>query len=892
MRACSRKESAHKDIAIFIQYLQQLTYATLDILKTFIIPIFEECKEECINIIEHSFITHSFLPAITILSGILYTDLFKKTAKKLWADLVQILKYLDHICSLDDALLSASSSIMDASDQLSAENTKYVETPHSYPPNTKDVKRIHIPGATHLCITFDSKCHTDSRDQLELLLGNGVPICGSLHGHKWPQTSLIIPGNEVVFKFESKSNDTHRNWWGYGALVTGLKFGIFPQCSVFLDLFHTTSHIVGKCLRSVMVGKACNEQEIAHRKWLASPLFSKGRELDDKGEDEDYDSDDPHQRNPRKKSADPNLNTDQEDGKDDEKQGISVIKDIIKPSPRWSPLVKHQEFLEDLASLKPKSKASAFQKKMFAQCKKSICDTKGGEVVDDTINCVIAAMLKHLGLVEIARKCAHDYESTPKQLKAEWNDKLLFVFKKAKDLRTWIANEKSRHQRDHEALLTEVKEKEKHQDENAAANKKTEALILKTSRWTSYEGICSEIKTKAEFLLKMRPFCKMFMEGISDEADTTSFSMTVQVSQLKSLERQVSDGSLHGNTKANSLDQWKLAFNTWKTINTFEAHKAQKKHDKSQITSLPDMILSFIQCETSLESFISLIKRHRRRAKLRSESMECLLKLVRDELKCLSPKVTLLREWKCPLREYGDYDGGPRTIHFLSNIQSCGELHEKKIRSNWEKLYSYLTDLIKNAETPLPLKQQAISAWAVVLSPGEEFFISSTKILDTIHSMLSQYIALQKANWSLDEGDKDKDMITSFVGLDWKALAPQQKDNNKRLLQSLYNLLGLMLMRFNNGNKRQWASMPTPNDLNLDGLQVQILNSTHCEIIDNIERLNVIKLASHRNAKIHIAEEDNDWDSVSADIRFICANYDATFLEIESLIYSHIACIR
>ena len=46
------------------------------------------------------------------------------------------------------------------------------------------------------------------------------------------------------------------------------------------------------------------------------------------------------------------------------------------------------------------------------------------------------------------------------------------------------------------------------------------------------------------------------------------------------------------------------------------------------ITSLPDLIITFIQCETSLESFIRLIKRHRSRAKLRCDSMECLLNLL------------------------------------------------------------------------------------------------------------------------------------------------------------------------------------------------------------------------------------------------------------------------
>ena len=158
------------------------------------------------------------------------------------------------------------------------------------------------------------------------------------------------------------------------------------------------------------------------------------------------------------------------------------------------------------------------------------------------------------------------------EIQKQWNDKLLFVFKKAKDLRTWIANEKSRHTLDHESKLTEAKEK---------GDELSEEEIKLSSLYTTYDGICREMKKKAKFLLEMRPYCRMFMEGISDE-ETTTFSMSVQVSALKSLERQVSEES-HKKQQSTTLDQWKLAFDTWKTINNFEAHKLQKKQEKSSL---------------------------------------------------------------------------------------------------------------------------------------------------------------------------------------------------------------------------------------------------------------------------------------------------------------------
>lgn len=33
-----------------------------------------------------------------------------------------------------------------------------VETPHNYYPNTDEETVVTIPGATHLCITFDDRC--------------------------------------------------------------------------------------------------------------------------------------------------------------------------------------------------------------------------------------------------------------------------------------------------------------------------------------------------------------------------------------------------------------------------------------------------------------------------------------------------------------------------------------------------------------------------------------------------------------------------------------------------------------------------------------------------------------------------------------------------------------
>ncbi|ETO10236.1 hypothetical protein RFI_27143, partial [Reticulomyxa filosa] len=153
-----------------------------------------------------------------------------------------------------------------------------------------------------------------------------------------------------------------------------------------------------------MVGTEPDETERIHAKWLRSPLFSKGREKHALEEKSEKDRDDSKEK----------------DRKQQEKLGVDTIKDPTTPSssqirdnasPSWSPVVSHQGFLEDLATMKASSKAAEFARKMFGQLKREVTDSMGGKIVDQAIHFAIAAVLKHLGLVEIARKVASGSEA-------------------------------------------------------------------------------------------------------------------------------------------------------------------------------------------------------------------------------------------------------------------------------------------------------------------------------------------------------------------------------------------------------------------------------------------------------------------------------------------------
>ncbi|ETO30725.1 hypothetical protein RFI_06395 [Reticulomyxa filosa] len=98
-----------------------------------------------------------------------------------------------------------------------------------------------------------------------------------------------------------------------------------------------------------------------------------------------------------------------------------ISGDIPPPLSSWSTVVSHQSFLEYLDVMK----TTDFARKMFDQLKKEATDRKGERIVDQTILYAIAALLKHLGLVEIARKFApgsvfhHTTESNAKSVESK-----------------------------------------------------------------------------------------------------------------------------------------------------------------------------------------------------------------------------------------------------------------------------------------------------------------------------------------------------------------------------------------------------------------------------------------------------------------------------------------
>ncbi len=74
---------------------------------------------------------------------------------------MRLLFAIDSLNSKADDVVCMEMSYLEKEKQkmlMKCVDRKKVETPHNYYPNTDEEKVVKIPGATHLCITFDDRC--------------------------------------------------------------------------------------------------------------------------------------------------------------------------------------------------------------------------------------------------------------------------------------------------------------------------------------------------------------------------------------------------------------------------------------------------------------------------------------------------------------------------------------------------------------------------------------------------------------------------------------------------------------------------------------------------------------------------------------------------------------
>lgn len=202
---------------------------------------------------------------------------------------------LSGICAAILRPLSALVTVLDcraatptASTLPNAPSFKLVESLHSYAPGVSHSSHINFPGASHLVLKFDPQCHTErGLDTLEVLDCNGVSLLPEpLHGipKNWPTSQVILPGDQLEFKFTSMSRASH---WGYRCTVSAVFLSVHD---VLTDLLLSSSMLLGKCIRVSLSGqeltlleRTCLPQldglpcllESSHKPWGPLPSLSK-----------------------------------------------------------------------------------------------------------------------------------------------------------------------------------------------------------------------------------------------------------------------------------------------------------------------------------------------------------------------------------------------------------------------------------------------------------------------------------------------------------------------------------------------------------------------------------------------------------------------------------------
>jgi len=400
--------------------------------------------QEVMKVLEKSVLLFVINPLATVLCLVFESPRYYDLVSSLLPEMVELLSVLDAFNSLNNTSLGAETNYLEKEYfklETKFVERKKVETPHNYYPNTDEEKVVTIPGATHLCITFDDRCTVEKdADFLQLYKkpGKVQPIFTAFTGgsDNWPKIPIIVEGDTVVFHFQSNPFNT---FWGYRCIVTGLilEAGMAP----FWDLEKTLATLTGRLIKTLLVGQPTTPLEEQYADWLASDLFKGGRE------------------------AEPNQDS----------KGKGKEKDIEDEG-----LCKGS-FLYDLVYNIKGSEGKSFYEKLHSQVP-GMFDSFGGQPADEVVRWFFGVALKHLDLVDTCRE--QDVESLVKE-----------VMSAAKDVRKWIVQEhQSRLQIMSEQSEQKKKEKEKTEMKKEDLEKEEEEQVDISSY--EYLGSCTLAKLK------------------------------------------------------------------------------------------------------------------------------------------------------------------------------------------------------------------------------------------------------------------------------------------------------------------------------------------------------------------------------------------------------------
>ena len=337
-----------------------------------------------------------------------------KFVQQVYQTLVPLLSNLDSLNKLFPESQSSDASYLQKLFTGKKERKEVVETAHPYQEGVSNLKKtVTLPGAKFLSIQFDSRSRTANAgaDTLQLFRNSSLSQFSSVVGKKdfdplfsgshFPKEPLVVEGDSVTFFFNSSSHGGGADRWGFKCTISPFKPSSESDTSIdfwMLDLFNISSSLASKYASTLIAGTAISAEEKKCAPWLQSGHFTGGVE---KSMLQVF--------SPKKK------------------------EDSATPSPKSKPT---KNFLQAL--INDSSPADVFYK--WLKSKNAHAASSGALVfLEKAERCVVAAMLKHLGLVTEAISFIEMLEKDKKLAEqSESCKKFLAIADEAIKVFTWL----------------------------------------------------------------------------------------------------------------------------------------------------------------------------------------------------------------------------------------------------------------------------------------------------------------------------------------------------------------------------------------------------------------------------------------------------------------------
>ncbi|GAM23782.1 hypothetical protein SAMD00019534_069570 [Acytostelium subglobosum LB1] len=546
------------------------------------------------------------------------------------------------------------------------------ESPHPYHPfmNTRQV--VSIPGSVFLSLVFDERSMTSTADDVLQIYesADSKEPMDKFSLSQWPKRRFLIPGDTVVFQFVTGSASGITNpyaFWGYRCNIIGhMPNSDKTSLPWSSHLEKTMCCLAGRFSASLICGDTFTDLEYEHRQTLESPLFQGSIE-------EEYVSQVLF-------GPESNLVASPHPNPKPQPCPIDVMSTPqASQSSQWQAI---QRFCVSLAKRNNEVYSQSLSDFMWHYITGEPLKGKGS--IKTAQQATIAALIKHLGLSELAMnfaleiiqfRCKEMVEGKAEsgimhQLKPP--QQLVDVWKSVGHMRHIIIQ---RHQENLNNNLgnntTSTTGSVSNEDESA--NRRS---VHATLRETIYKDVTDKIVDRAMFLMQLQS-CNN-----SDEPNKS-----------KEAQQQV-----------------------W-----------------SDITS---SVINFSLSNISLDVIKMILATRRSRAYTRGLGLQAMI----DILRCTSDH-TMKHEVLCyigpALRNSGFVKQRSPPFHYLDHLRGCGSRLLLDIKKTFRLLMEDIAALLQDPNSDSTLRVYALDAFTLNFTSEDADLLTSVDIFNKIHNLMT-----------------------------------------------------------------------------------------------------------------------------------------------------------